>query len=308
MENNIALSICIPTYNRAEFLRQCLDSIVEQFSDTAVTEKTEVVLCDNGSTDNTEAVIAEYRLQFSNIRYFKNAENLGVDRNILRVTSEAKGEYCWFLGDDDVYFAGALKKVLEVIEKGNADYIMANAWGYDRELKNSALSRPNLHIAADQYFPTLSAFVKTIPDYRDTVGFFGGFSCQIVKRSVWQAAENKEEFIGSQALHMFVILKNFRDLPMCQVAQPLVKTRADNIRWDTFPGLETVAARNRKTKEALVWIYRIYGIKYSKLHIDWYFFWSATNSYFVNNLKRALRPFPKLEQFARRTAKIIFKK
>src|SRR5438128_1806612 len=108
MTNTPLLSICIPTFNRADCLKQCLESIVSQFADPAIKDKVEVVVSDNASTDNTEAVVKQFLDRFSNIHYRKNPENLGFDRNALALVEKARGEFVWFLGDDDALFPDSI--------------------------------------------------------------------------------------------------------------------------------------------------------------------------------------------------------
>jgi len=69
---SIKLSICIPTYNRAAFLGEALDSVIRQ-----ATDEVEIVVSDNASTDNTEALVREYQARFPRIRYHKNPGKSG---------------------------------------------------------------------------------------------------------------------------------------------------------------------------------------------------------------------------------------
>ena len=55
--NKPLLSICIPTYNRAHYLKECLGSIVAQFDDRDVRDNVEVVVSDNASPDNTRELV-----------------------------------------------------------------------------------------------------------------------------------------------------------------------------------------------------------------------------------------------------------
>ena len=57
---NYELSICIPTYNRAEYLKEALDSIIKQINDTN-RDKVEICISDNASEDNTKELIENYR-------------------------------------------------------------------------------------------------------------------------------------------------------------------------------------------------------------------------------------------------------
>ena len=67
-------------------------------------------MSDNCSTDQTEEVVR--RLEASiDIRYQKNAENLGIPANFLNVVAMARGEFVWLLGDDDLLMPNALEKI-----------------------------------------------------------------------------------------------------------------------------------------------------------------------------------------------------
>ena len=103
------LSICIPTYNRVRYLRELLPSILNQ----ADTESVEVVVSDNSSSDNT----AEYlrSINHPSLRWWTNDANIGGDRNFLKCVAEARGEYVWLFGDDDLMPEGSVSRVLDFL-------------------------------------------------------------------------------------------------------------------------------------------------------------------------------------------------
>jgi len=115
--NKPLLSICIPTYNRAHYLKECLDSIVSRFGDPEVYQSVEIVVSDNASPDNTRELVEEYRQKFSNIKYFRNDKNIGFDLNVANVVERASGEYCWYMGDDDVIGGNSLKFIIDFLKK-----------------------------------------------------------------------------------------------------------------------------------------------------------------------------------------------
>ena len=93
----IRLSVCIATFNRADFIGQTLDAILEQ-----VTPEVELVVVDGASQDQTAAVMAQYLVRYPHIVYRREAENSGVDRDFDKAVAYASGEYCWLMSDDDV--------------------------------------------------------------------------------------------------------------------------------------------------------------------------------------------------------------
>ncbi|CAM4332709.1 glycosyltransferase [Paenibacillus alkaliterrae] len=89
------MSVCIPTYNRAERLADSIRSVLEQsFQDF------ELLIADNHSSDHTEAVVASF--DDDRIRFIANEWNIGASANHNRCLLEAKGKYIKFLHSDDI--------------------------------------------------------------------------------------------------------------------------------------------------------------------------------------------------------------
>ncbi|WP_191018024.1 glycosyltransferase family 2 protein [Treponema zioleckii] len=105
------LSICIPTYNRAEYLEKSLESLVSQPEFAQI----EVVISDNASTDNTEEVCRSYQKKYPNIVYFRNEENIH-DRNFPTALMRANGIYRKLYNDNMLHLSGSLRFLLELID------------------------------------------------------------------------------------------------------------------------------------------------------------------------------------------------
>ena len=95
----INLSICIPTYNRTEYLKNCLNSISIASENCSL--KTEVCISDNFSDEDKYSVIKKFEKKI-NIVFNKNQFNTGLGNNIVKSVSLAKGEFAWILGNDDL--------------------------------------------------------------------------------------------------------------------------------------------------------------------------------------------------------------
>ncbi|BBI32702.1 glycosyltransferase [Cohnella abietis] len=106
------LSICIPTYNRAPHLEQCLQSIYSQIGNN---ELIEVIVSDNASNDATAEIANRYASLYSNMRVVRNEENIGADRNIFQVMNLAQGKFVKLQGDDDFYVDGTILPLLHVL-------------------------------------------------------------------------------------------------------------------------------------------------------------------------------------------------
>lgn len=103
------LSILIPTYNRAEYLRECLTSV------TATTVDCEILVSDNASPDDTAAVVAGFARQDDRIRPWRHPTNLGLRHNIQHLFTQARGRYFCLLGDDDIILPGNFEKKLAIL-------------------------------------------------------------------------------------------------------------------------------------------------------------------------------------------------
>ena len=91
-----SVSICIPMYNGAAHLPECLRSALSQtFNDI------EFVLVDDGSTDDTVRIAEEFARRDSRVRLFRNPKNLGLVGNWSKAVEHAKGDWIKFLFQDD---------------------------------------------------------------------------------------------------------------------------------------------------------------------------------------------------------------
>jgi glycosyltransferase involved in cell wall biosynthesis len=107
------LSICIPTWNRADLLRDFLLSLSQHI--TPYLDQVEIVISDNASTDHTQDIIASSGLP---ITHGKQSSTVGFTKNVLSVTTElARGEFIWVVGDDDLILPSAIATILDSITK-----------------------------------------------------------------------------------------------------------------------------------------------------------------------------------------------
>ena len=112
--NKPLLSICIPTYNRAEYLKNSIESIICQ--DEFKNKQVEIVIADNASTDNTESVARPYAQRYENIFYYRNEKNINND-NFPFVLSRGNGILRRLCNDTLCFEAGALKYICDVVRK-----------------------------------------------------------------------------------------------------------------------------------------------------------------------------------------------
>src|SRR5580698_481629 len=121
-------TVCIPAYNRARFLKPLLDSVmVQDYADF------DILICEDLSRERGE--IAEIAVKYSHrypskIFYHENETNLGYDANIRNLVERSRGEYCFFMGNDDLMCPGALKEVADLLVRNdNIGFVLRSyAW------------------------------------------------------------------------------------------------------------------------------------------------------------------------------------
>lgn len=116
---NPLISVIIITYNRGRYIREAVESVVNQsFKDL------ELIIIDDCSTDDTESIIAEYAKKDDRVRYFKLPERGGISKARNFALRESVGEYIAVLDSDDVWCDNnKLKKQYEFLNK-NSDYVL----------------------------------------------------------------------------------------------------------------------------------------------------------------------------------------
>jgi hypothetical protein len=107
------LSLCVPTYNRARYLDSLLGTLASQMQDFPVPY--EIVISDNGSSDNTPQVIARHAALLP-IRAIRHAETIGCYPNVIYAMTQARGRYMMYLADDDCVLGDQLAAVVAEME------------------------------------------------------------------------------------------------------------------------------------------------------------------------------------------------
>lgn len=117
-ENKPLVSILIPVYNVECYLNDCLDSVMAQTYDNL-----QIILCDDGSTDNSPSICSYYQNKDSRISVITQKNSgLSVARNNL--LKRANGEYVYFLDSDDYISQNAIEQLLYTAQETNSAVVM----------------------------------------------------------------------------------------------------------------------------------------------------------------------------------------
>jgi GT2 family glycosyltransferase len=107
------VSVIIPVHNKSFFTKKCLNRI---FTNTPEKTPFEIIVIDNGSTNDTKIFLDEFSKNHSNVKILRNETNIGFAKACNQGANVAKGEYVLFLKNDTEPKAGWLDSLVEVAE------------------------------------------------------------------------------------------------------------------------------------------------------------------------------------------------
>lgn len=180
-EKQPILSICIPTYNRAEVLRDTLEHYTscEEFDDDV-----EIVISDNASTDNTRDICERFISKYPNIRYYRNEENIR-DVNFLKVLSYGRGDYLK-LFNDTVYLTNVglryMKDMLNLHKNESRALFFTLGW--------TRVNSNEIECA------DLNEYIRVVALGVTSNNMFGTWRCE------WETLPNKERYAQLQLMQV----------------------------------------------------------------------------------------------------------
>lgn len=306
------LSILIPTYNRAPFLKKNLEILKQHLLKIEEESSVELVISNNFSSDDTDLMVKDF-ISLNpniNINYFFQTENIGLEKNALAVLNEGNGEYVMFLGDDDFIEYEYLKGVLEHLKSnlnthciipsffpvdlkgnkiGSGRDLNSESKLYDPGFKNCLENSWRGHQLSGLVFKRdglYSSYVKNNINNIYLFIYFTSISCITgctyhftnypVKVSD-PGQENKDWNYGDDGL-IFAIFDNYKNLPFNQIEKTLLQLKI---------------IRNQPTR---IWSYKKKGNKTFLLALNKV--WLNKNSTF---LYKILFPLEFLRQVIYRT-------
>lgn len=123
------ISVIVPVYNTESYLKKCIESIINQ-----TFRNIEIILVDDGSTDTSAEILADYALRDNRIIVI-HQENQGLSAARNAGMRNAKGEYIMFVDSDDWIDANTCEKAISAARTSLADIVM---WTYVREYQSSS--------------------------------------------------------------------------------------------------------------------------------------------------------------------------
>ena len=122
MQQNLLISVIVPVYNSEQFLSDCLESCLLQ-----TYKNIEVIIVNDGSTDNSGDIIAKYIKQDNRFRVI-NKKNEGLVEARKTGANAACGIFLFFVDSDDIITPDAIEVLVNQQFVSKADIVVANFW------------------------------------------------------------------------------------------------------------------------------------------------------------------------------------
>lgn len=144
------ISVIIISFNIEKYISQCLDSVILQKKINL-----EIIVVDDGSTDNTQEIIKQYADKDSRIKVVFNNENLGVSESRNIGIQKATGDYIHFVDGDDMVVNNCYEVLCNKLlqHQGEVDTIM---FAYSRFKENKIIDRPFSNKISNQTFSSVA--------------------------------------------------------------------------------------------------------------------------------------------------------
>ena len=137
--NTEKVSIVLPTYNGAQYLRQSIDSCLNQ-----TYKNIELIVVDDGSTDRTPQIIKSYKDK--RIKYIRHEKNKGLPQALNTGFANTTGSYLTWTSDDNSYFKEAIEKMLSFLKEKKGSFVYCDYY----ILKNNNFSQRRLYRLPDR--------------------------------------------------------------------------------------------------------------------------------------------------------------
>lgn len=116
--SNDLVSIILPVYNGSKFLKISLESILNQ-----TYQNLELIIVNDGSTDNSHEIIEHYIELDSRINYIKNNSNLGLPKSLNIGIEHSKGVFITWTSDDNIYYSSAISVMVSALVNSDLDFV-----------------------------------------------------------------------------------------------------------------------------------------------------------------------------------------
>ena len=199
------ISLIIPVYNVEKYLKKCIDSVLKQ-----TYKNLEILLIDDGSTDDSLKICNSYALKDSRIKvYHKDNEGLSATRNLgIKLST---GKYLAFIDSDDVLTEDYCETLFKAIKHSNSDVasvslVMTRANGYKIEINNE--QEPLNHDESTKVYTSKSMLKEVL--LRKS---FKNYICtKLYRRELFNSCQFKEKICYEDVLFTYEMTKHINKI------------------------------------------------------------------------------------------------
>ena len=200
MKDKYLISVIMPIYNAADYLHGSINSILSQDA-----KNYELILINDGSTDNSLPIIKEYEKKYKNVKVISR-ENKGILKTRIEGVSKAKGKYILFVDADDALAPNALKIYSNYLSEKDYDIIRGN---YELITDNGNVKK----IEFDKKEEILKQDYKSKVYFRYLTGpIFNSIWRTLIKKEILKLYADVQISMGEDQALMLSILNNSKNV------------------------------------------------------------------------------------------------
>jgi len=184
MSKNPTVSVIVPTYNRAHLVGRAIQRILNQ-----TYQDFEIIIVDDGSTDNIDDIIKEFQKKEKRIKYIRHEKNRGGSAARNTGIKAVRGEYIAFLDSDDEWLPEKLKRQIEVFKNALSEICVVytgfvykdelnrdtskqfvpkkRGWIYEDILAGNCVGTTSTVLIKRKYFEKAGLFDENLPSCQD---------------------------------------------------------------------------------------------------------------------------------------------
>jgi abequosyltransferase len=247
--SNILLSICIPTYNRADLLFNNLNQIDKQLKNLPSHFSVEIIIQDNNSEDNTLLLANQFKQKDNRFKFFTNNYNIGAENNFALCIDRSIGEYIWVLSDDDFILDNKLNSILDLLYTHKPDFVYMNNFWYAEDFNVNEIPNNN-EFKFKNYINNIAFLIK--------INYWITFvSSGIFKRSNLADSFDYKKYLGSNLIHVYWFLSSVLNSKLSiHIENVMIACKANNnsLNYNVF---ETFCINFRKMLKETFNYYKI---------------------------------------------------
>jgi glycosyltransferase involved in cell wall biosynthesis len=188
---NIKITVILPIYNAEKYLKQCLDSIVNQSL-----KGIEIIAVNDCSSDNSSRILSEYIKKHRSLKIINNSKNSGAGYSRNIAIKCAKGKYITFIDSDDWFGHDYLKQLYSEAESTKSDIVFSNMKYVDNNTESDNKD-----------------FYKLLKKYKSSSESISDLACDWPYTAPWMKLYNRDFIIGNNLVFLEGIKLGAEDIP-----------------------------------------------------------------------------------------------